>query len=140
MALAQLNRVREAVAVVDNARKVVPPASWSRLRYPAARVYAWAGCGRQDAAQLDAGERTRLRKAALGWLREELVTWDVLAGKKAAPQLRRQAADNVRRLLGDDAFAGVRDTRALAELPTNERRDWQALWNDARNVLAQAER
>jgi serine/threonine protein kinase/tetratricopeptide (TPR) repeat protein len=137
--LLQMNRVREAVAVVDDARKAVAPPNWLQMRYTAARIYAQAASRRADTTPLDAAERSRLRKQALGCLREELLAWYALAGK-TAPQLRQQAAANVRRLLSDGAFAGVRDARALESLPAEECRDWRALWIDANKLLAQAER
>ena len=75
-----------------------------------------------------------MRKQALDWLRADLTLWE-----------RRLDADNpnqrseVRKVLQhwqrDPDLAGVRDAKALAQLPEGERRAWQQLWDDVAALL-----
>ena len=77
-----------------------------------------------------------MRKHALTWLRGELT--DLAAKLKANP---KQAADVQHKLQwwqNDPDLAGVRDTKALVQLPEGERKDWQTLWADAARLLQTA--
>src|SRR5262249_51603256 len=109
-----------------------------QYRYDAACAAALAGCGQgQDADQLDAKERARLRQQALDWLRPDL---------KAYQQAMNQAADKVSGVVAqrmqhwqqDEDFAGVRGPEALAKLPEAERSDWQQLWQEVEALRQRA--
>jgi Flp pilus assembly protein TadD len=107
-------------------------------RYNAACAAALAGCGQgKDADKLDAKERTRLRKQALAWLRDDLkARCRVLdkspdkAGSDIAPQMRHW--------LQDTDFAGVRGSDTLAKLPEAERQEWQKLWQEVEALRQRA--
>jgi hypothetical protein len=104
-------------------------------RYNAACAAALAAAGKgQDAAKLEAKERTRLRKQALDWLQDDLAAWTNVAAKGSAPT---KAA--VRRTLEhwqkDSDLAGVRDKTALAKLPKEEQQAWHKLWADVEALL-----
>lgn len=82
-------------------------------RLTAARAGIAASAGRGDASDLLAAEKTRLRKLALGWLRDDLAV--------------RSPAD-LAEWLTDPALAPVRDQTGLAELPADEQTNWKELW------------
>jgi tetratricopeptide (TPR) repeat protein/serine/threonine protein kinase len=99
-------------------------------RYNAACAAALAGCGRgQDAGTLGDGDRVRLRRQALGWLRDDLSAWgrQLDQDPDTARPLVRQT---LRHWQGDADLAGVRGPAALARLPAAEGQPWQALWED----------
>jgi serine/threonine-protein kinase len=97
-------------------------------RFHAACAAALAGCGvGQDAAQLDDRQRPALRKQALDWLRAEHSAW-AERHRRGQPGDRTAAATTLRSWKGNEALAGVRGEPALARLPADERRDWEALW------------
>jgi tetratricopeptide (TPR) repeat protein len=104
-------------------------------RYQAAGVAALAGCGRgKDAAKLDDQERARLRQQALDWLRADLLLWAKQLST-AEPAEREAIAKTLRSWRTDVAFTGVRDAKALAGLPEQERADWQKLWAEVEALL-----
>jgi tetratricopeptide (TPR) repeat protein len=91
-------------------------------RYDAARSAAVAAAGRgAGAPKPDGPEGSRLRRQALGWLRADLAAW-VRSPNRA---LARRALVRWQR---DAGLAGVRDERALAALPSDERAEWDQLW------------
>jgi serine/threonine protein kinase/Tfp pilus assembly protein PilF len=97
-------------------------------RYDAACAAARAGCRQgKDADQIDDKERVRLRRQALDWLRAELAAWRHLLEKE--PDKARPEIEHTMLLWQHDKdLAGVRDPKALDNLPESERRDWQKLW------------
>jgi len=107
-------------------------------RLYAARVAAMAGCGQaKDVDWFGNAERSRMRRQALDWLRDELEAVRLFLereGEKAAPNV----AGNMSRLLADPAFAGVRGPEALAKLPEAERQPWEKLWKDVADLLKRA--
>jgi len=109
-----------------------------QLRYNAACAAALAGCGQgKDADQSDDKERGRFRHQALEWLRADLAAYRRLLDKepdKARPAVR----ENMQHWQQDTDFAGVRGPEALAKLPEAERQEWQQLWADVADTLAQA--
>ena len=97
-------------------------------RFHAACAAALAGCGvGQDAAQLDDRQRAALRKQALDWLTAEQSAW-AERHRRGRPGDRTAAATALRSWVGNEDLAGVRGEPALARLPADERRDWEALW------------
>jgi tetratricopeptide (TPR) repeat protein len=108
-------------------------------RYNAACCAALAAAGRgQDASNLGNGERSRLRKQALAWLRADYDLWaGRLAGGKPAD---REAAQKVlRHWQKDPDLAGLRDAAALARLPAGEQKECRKLWADVAALLAKAQ-
>ena len=110
----------------------------TRVRYNAACAAALAGCGQgNDAAQLDAEERTRLRRQALTWLRADLTTWGQIL-EKQADQARPTVLKTMQHWQQDSDFAGVRGD-ALAKLPEAERKAWLKLWKEVEMLRERAE-
>jgi tetratricopeptide (TPR) repeat protein/serine/threonine protein kinase len=103
------------------------PETWDRYNAACAAALAAAGQGK-DADGLDARERARLRQLALDWLRADLKAWGRVIDKE--PGKARMAADILNRWSEDSDFAGVRGPEALAKLPEDEQKLWQALWDD----------
>jgi serine/threonine-protein kinase len=97
-----------------------------QLRYDAACSAALAAAGKgEDAKGMPDRARLLLRRLALGWLRADLAAYRQLA-ERGDPDIRRA----VRHWQTDPELAPVRDPQALARLPDDERRQWQALWDD----------
>jgi tetratricopeptide (TPR) repeat protein len=120
----------EALAAEPKINGNVP----SIIRYKAACAAALAGCCQgTDGSSLDERERSRWRRQSLDWLRAELAVWRGLLTN--ADQKRRLAVD---RCLGswcqDASLEGIRDSKALAQLPAAERPDWEKLWQEIEDV------
>jgi tetratricopeptide (TPR) repeat protein len=108
-------------------------------RYNAARAAARAGCGQgEDAGQLGAAERTQLRQQAFGWLRADLDGWRRLL-EKGSEKDRPAVARQLRHWLAETDFDCVRGPDALDRLPEAERRDWQRLWREVRDLQQRAD-
>jgi tetratricopeptide (TPR) repeat protein/tRNA A-37 threonylcarbamoyl transferase component Bud32 len=106
-----------------------------RYNAACAAVLAAAGQG-QDATDLDAGERSRLRRLALDWLRADLALWSK-QGSGPAPQktAMQQALGNWQK---DANLAGLRDAAALEKLPQAERGEWEKLWSEVEALRKKA--
>jgi tetratricopeptide (TPR) repeat protein len=104
-------------------------------RYNAARSATLAAAGQgQDAAQLDARERARLRQQALDWLKADLGAWARLA-QKGPPAARQGAQQALQHWQRDAGLASVRDAAALAKLSEAERRAWEQFWAEVDQAL-----
>jgi len=79
----------------------------------------------------DAG-RQGLRQQALAWLRADLAAWRALP---PTDPLAAQVPDKLGRWLKEADLASVREPDALAKLPDDERRAWEAFWADVRRTL-----
>jgi hypothetical protein len=102
-------------------------------RYHAAAVRACCGKG-EDVGKLDEKERSRWRQQALDWLRADLVLrGKQLGGKDPKAQAAAQRA--LQYWPQDPDLAGVRDEKALAQLPEAERAAWQQLWAEVTALL-----
>ena len=105
-------------------------------RYNAACAAALAAAGQgKDEPPPDDAAKAELRRKALEWLRAELAAWSKVleSGRPAGPRRRRRdAADTGRQ---DTDLAGIRDGDALATLPADERRAWEAFWKDVDALL-----
>src|SRR5262249_45675403 len=103
-------------------------------RYNAACAAALAGCGEgEDAIKLTDRERTDLRQQALNWLQDDLATQTKLADNAAArPRIRKA----LRHWQEDADLAGVREEKALQQLPEPERKAWKKLWAEVDQVLS----
>jgi hypothetical protein len=107
-------------------------------RYSAANIAALAGCGQgKAAAKLDAKERARWRTQALDWLRADLELWrkDIEKGKPAA---RAAAVRFLSKWQREPDLAGVREAKALAKLPPDERDQWGKLWEEVASLVRRA--
>jgi serine/threonine-protein kinase len=103
-------------------------------RYNAACAAALAGCGLgKDSAGLDDGEKARLRRQALDWLKADLARWASRA-RGDRPADRTPVRQALRRWKEDPDLAGVRG-EALAKLPGAEREPWKELWQEVDAVL-----
>jgi hypothetical protein len=78
-----------------------------------------------------------MRVQALDWLKAELATWARVLDAGGA-QARSAVTKNLRHWQADSDLAGVRDRDALAKLPADERRAWEALWEDVDALLKAA--
>jgi serine/threonine-protein kinase len=104
-------------------------------RYNAACAAALAGTGQgTDDPMPDDAARARLRVKSLDWLRAERAAWAKVleAGNE---QVRAAVAQHLQHWQADPDLAGVRDRDAIEKLPAEERRAWEALWNDVDVLL-----
>jgi hypothetical protein len=109
-------------------------------RYDAACVAAVAAAGKgEDLPAPDDAAKAGLRGQARDWLGAELAAW--AKGLDAGdPQARSLVAQTLPHWQTDPDLAGVRDRDALAKLPADERRAWEALWKDVAALLKGAAR
>jgi tetratricopeptide (TPR) repeat protein len=105
-----------------------------RFRAACAAALAGGGVG-ADAGMLDDRQRAELRRQAHDWLTAEYGAW-AERHRQGKPGDRTVAATAVRSWLTSEDLAPVRDEKALAGLPADERRDWQALWSKAEALVA----
>jgi serine/threonine-protein kinase len=106
-------------------------AQW-RYRAASCAIRAAAGQGR-DAGKLDEEGKARLRQLALAWLRADLARYAKQRQEGNAERARRA----VQRLSGwhqDGDLASIRDAKELAKLPETERRAWERLWTEVRQL------
>jgi tetratricopeptide (TPR) repeat protein/tRNA A-37 threonylcarbamoyl transferase component Bud32 len=106
-------------------------------RYEAARAAARAAFGQGDDADKLAEEaRAQLRKQALRWMQDELLTWRKQSeGATARDRARaRQALENWKR---EPDFANLRGEPVLAKLPEAERKAWREFWAEVEVFLKQ---
>jgi serine/threonine-protein kinase len=109
-------------------------------RFDAACSAALAAAGRgEDAATLDDLERAGLRKQALDWLRAELALIRRLF-EGVTRTARTPAQNMLRRWQWNRDLAGIRDPEALARLPEDERKEWEALWAEVQALLDRAQK
>jgi serine/threonine-protein kinase len=107
-------------------------------RYNAARAAAQAGTGQgKDAADLSAKDKAELLQQALDWLRADLAGWKQQA-QSAQPAPILKVVSVLERWQSDPDLAGVRDKKALAQLPKEAQADWQKIWSDVDEVLKHA--
>jgi tetratricopeptide (TPR) repeat protein len=104
-------------------------------RYNAACAAALAATGRAEGEPPpDAAAKAELRRKAQEWLRAELAAWSKVLDS-GDPKARAAVAPTLRHWKEDSDLAGVRDGDALAKLPADERRAWEALWKDVDALL-----
>jgi serine/threonine-protein kinase len=108
-------------------------------RYDAARSAARAAAGLGDGAALDAKERQRWRTQALDWLRDDLAA-RARQLQDASVEERAEATARLRWWQQDPALASLRDPKALAQLPADERARCATFWKDVAAVLSGAKR
>jgi serine/threonine-protein kinase len=104
-------------------------------RYDAACAAAHAGCGQgDDANTTNDKDRTRLRRQAFDWLREDLAAQAKELNNTTAPPSDTQV-QRLRNWQIDPDLDCVRNTDALIRLPDEERHRWQSLWSDVDALL-----
>jgi eukaryotic-like serine/threonine-protein kinase len=107
-------------------------------RYQAARAAALAGTSRGSAPPpLDENARAGLRRQALDWLAEDLAAYDRRL-EDGIYRHRIEILNPLGRWWVDPALAGLRDEKAIAALPDEERAAILALWTRAGAVLERA--
>jgi serine/threonine-protein kinase len=107
-------------------------------RYNAACSAALSSAGQvEDADKLSDPEKSQLRRHALTWLRAELT--GLAAQLNSDPKQTTHVQHKLQWWQTDPDLAGVRDTKALAQLPEGERTDWQKLWADVAATLTRAQ-
>jgi tetratricopeptide (TPR) repeat protein len=112
-------------------------AQTSKRAYDAACAAALAGCGQgKDAESLDDKERARLRQQARDWLQADLTAWRQRLVQE--PDIRPVVLKTMRHWQQDKDFVGVRDPKALAQLPEAERHQWQKLWQEVETLRKSA--
>jgi tetratricopeptide (TPR) repeat protein len=111
-------------------------AQTTRRAYAAACAAALAASGKgEDAAQLVAKEKTRLRQQALAWLKHALK----IQGKLLEdPERQKDVWETLQHWQKDADLAAVRGDEALAKLPADEQAGWRQLWADVEKTLARA--
>ncbi|MFI5461338.1 MAG: hypothetical protein ACHRXM_38540 [Isosphaerales bacterium] len=104
----------------------------AKHRHRAAGRAALAGVGQgEDDPRPDEAARNRFRAQARDWFRADLG----LCSKKldtGNAKDRDVVVDALQHCKACSDLAGVRDAKALAKLPEAERKEWQALWAEAR--------
>jgi hypothetical protein len=110
----------------------------SSNRFDAACAASLAAAGRgEDAIDLAEGERARIRRLALDWLRADLTAWaKVLDAAKA--EARPIVRQKLRHWRQDPDLPSLRDNAALDNLPAAERDAWHRLWADVGALLQRA--
>ena len=105
-----------------------------RLRFMGACSAGQVGCGQaKDAKHLDDKARASWRTQSLNWLRTELEVWSTAL--EGDPGRKEMTANAFRLWIGLKELAVVRDPEALATLPEEEAKAWQALWRDMQALL-----
>jgi tetratricopeptide (TPR) repeat protein len=105
----------------------------SQRAYNAACAAALATAGKgEDAAKLDAKDKTRLRQQALAWLKNALKIYGKLLED---PERRDEVRQRLQHWQKDPDVDSVRGKEALATLPEAERAAWQQLWSEVEKLL-----
>jgi len=108
-------------------------------RFNAARAAALAGGGHgDDVAALGEPERAGLRKQTRDWLRLDLAAWAKKVDTGTAAD-RIQAQRTLAPWRDDPDLAGLRDADTLQKLPSAERLDCQAMWQEVAALLRRAQ-
>jgi tetratricopeptide (TPR) repeat protein len=119
------------------AAPALPEDASAEHRYDAACAAALAACDQGTDRPRPDKERSRLRRQALGWLRELLISWMKRLDRNT-PQDRIATSGALRHWQQDADLAGVRDSDALKQLPEDERQQWQTLWADVQALHKRA--
>jgi tetratricopeptide (TPR) repeat protein len=103
----------------------------------AASVQAGLGKG-EDAADLDEGERERLRRQGLDWLKAELVEWKKVFDR-TPPMARHTIRLGLEQLHTNPEFACTREPAVLEQLTPGERDGWKEFWNEVEGLMKQVD-
>lgn len=129
-----------ALKFLETGQSMEPPLAkdlFAGYRYSAALAAIRAGMGQGDADKLSEGDRARCRQKALSWLREEARSFLGQLGSKPL-RVRRMMWRWIASWRFIPEWAGVRDTEAMARLPTAEREAWQHFWQELDALLENA--
>jgi serine/threonine-protein kinase len=108
-------------------------------RYQAACAAALAGCARgRDTDTLDEEGRTRWRRQAREWLRQDLTWWGQALDKGSA-RTRADVRGQMQFWQTDSDLAGLREPGALEALSQDERKECLALWQEVAALLRRAQ-
>jgi hypothetical protein len=103
-------------------------------RYNAACLAVLAAVGKdKELPTIETAEWGRLTGLAMKWLRADLAQ---MTAQAKEPKRQRQVGEWLTHWKKDADLAPVRDTAALAAMPTADRKTWQALWRDVDALLA----
>jgi serine/threonine-protein kinase len=108
-------------------------------RFSAARAAVLAAAG-QDAANLPADQRVKLRQKASNWLRAELAAWAWDKLLQANAEIAAAMQKTLHDWKNSAELASVRDEKELANLPYAERQAWRQFWADVDTVIKRAEK
>jgi serine/threonine-protein kinase len=108
-------------------------------RFYAACAAAQAGCAHgRDKDTLDDKERSRWRRQAREWLRQDL-TWWSKAQDNGNAQTKADVRWRMQYWQADRDLAGLRDPMALEELSRDERKECLALWQEVAVLLSRVQ-
>jgi hypothetical protein len=108
-------------------------------RYNAACAAALAAAGQgADAEKLGSAEHARLRRQALEWLMADLTAWGQRMNDN--PQERARVQQTLPRWKAARDLVGIRDTEALAQLPSADHEACRKLWAAVDALLQRAGR
>jgi tetratricopeptide (TPR) repeat protein len=134
------NRNADAALLYEKAFAAAPRLAKGRnlsYRYFAARAAALAAGGKGPGAdKLSPAARARLREQARGWLASGLPVLD--ESLKYHPEEAADIETGLKDWLGTPDLSSVRDDKALAELPEEERQRWKKLWEHVRDIVRRA--
>jgi tetratricopeptide (TPR) repeat protein len=105
----------------------------SQRAYSAACAAALAAAGQgEDAGTLDDKEKSRLRRQALGWLKDAL---KIQSNHLEDPERCKKILQTLQHWQKDADLTGVRDPKELTKLPEAERAAWKQFWNDVEKLV-----
>jgi Flp pilus assembly protein TadD/tRNA A-37 threonylcarbamoyl transferase component Bud32 len=108
-------------------------------RLNAARSAARAASGEGIGAPADPAERAALREKALTWLRADLALRKEQAASPDAAR-RQTSAAGLASWIWDPNLSRIRSPLLLAALPSEEGKQWMALWAEVRATRARAQK
>jgi eukaryotic-like serine/threonine-protein kinase len=136
------NRTRALVRLYSEAFAAAPRLMedvGSGHRYNAARAAALAGCGRgEDAVGIEEAERKRLRDQARQWLQADLALCKRLLDTGFS-KYREGVRRELLRWRETPDLSCLREQKELEKLPSDECKDWIALWEEASAELKRTE-
>jgi eukaryotic-like serine/threonine-protein kinase len=107
-------------------------------RYSAACAAALSAAGKsKDVPPLDDAAKTKHRKQALEWLRDELVSWSKILENGPA-EIKAKIAPTLQHWKDDSDLASIRDDKELTKLTDDERALWKHLWADIDQLQTKA--
>jgi tetratricopeptide (TPR) repeat protein len=104
-------------------------------RYNAACAAALAASGQgNDQPPIDDEVKTRMRRLAYDWLKEDLALWSKIL-RSGPPQDRAMIQATLEHWKADPDLVQIRAALALAKFPEPERKEWQGLWAEVDALL-----
>jgi len=109
-----------------------PAAAPHRYDAACAAVRAAAGEG-NDSDQLTGEEKSQWRQQALEWLQADLEI-RIASAASEDPEVSGPAVSALKDWLSDPDLASVREQASLEQLPEQEHRNWESLWQQVNSV------